>query len=212
LVVRNGQQAPGAGSGATFSSFDGPSLNATGQTAFNAFLTGPNITSSNSQALYRATPGNLSLVLQSGEQAPGTSAGTLFSSWGAPEFNALGNMLIQADVSSDGGRTGNYGLWFANASTGSLSLIAMDGSPFQVAPGDIRTLSTLQLSVLGAGDEIGNGRQLNDSNQFTFLANFTDGSNGVFTASLVPEPSTWVTLSLGIAALCVVRLRPRRNS
>jgi hypothetical protein len=186
LVAREGDQAPGAASGIEFETFDDPVLNAAGQVAFSAGLMGPGITTANNFGIYCGTPGNLTMVAQVGEQAPGTSAGTVFSTLSVPIFNGLGNMLIAAAVTSNGGGNDNYGLWFANAATGTLSLVALDGNPFQVAPGDIRTLSNIQLAGAYAGDEIGVSRALNDSNEFTFVASFTDGSSGVFTASPVP--------------------------
>ncbi len=106
-------------------------------------------------------------------------------------------MLVAAAVTSNGGGNDNYGLWFANAATGTLSLVALEGSPFHVAPGDVRTLSSIQLSGAYAGDEIGVSRALNDSNEFTFVASFTDGSSGVFTASPVsPVPVISSALSV----------------
>ncbi len=58
-----------------------------------------------------------------------------------------------------------------------------------VAPGDVRTIATFGLN----GDA--RGFMFDDLGNFMFRANFTDGSQGLFVASIpVPEPASLVLL------------------
>jgi hypothetical protein len=72
-------------------------------------------------------------------------------------------------------------LWFSNAA-GTLSLIARDGDPLEVAPGDTRIVSSLFFQG-GSGDEDGLSCGFNDLGQVVFHAAFTDGSSGIFIAT-----------------------------
>ena len=92
------------------------------------------------------------------------------------------------------------GAQIARAAGAGVQLIAREGDPLPVAPGDVRTISALNWIA-----EHGNGRprSFNNVGQLAFWASFTDGSQGVFIsdAVMIPEPSAFTMATLGIASL-----------
>src|SRR3990170_5463730 len=72
LIARDGEQAPGTPLGTVFDSFNDPVLNAAGEVAFNAFLTGPGVTSTNVRGIWLSDGlGSVRLIARDGDQAPG---------------------------------------------------------------------------------------------------------------------------------------------
>jgi hypothetical protein len=80
LVAREGDQAPGTPLGVTFAEFDpsSPAVNAGGQIAFQARLTGAGVNSSNNRGIWATDRvGQLKLIVRTGDQleiAPGDSS------------------------------------------------------------------------------------------------------------------------------------------
>src|SRR5690606_22350888 len=74
--------------------------------------------------------------------------------------------------------TNDSGIWATNTS-GVLQLIAREGDPFEVAPGDSRIVSRLGFAT----DTGGESRGFNGLGQLAFAAYFADGTAGVFVAS-----------------------------
>ena len=64
-MARTGEAAPGTD--AVFASFGEPSVNASGQTAFDAFLTGPGVTGANNWGIFAETGDGLRLVVREGD-------------------------------------------------------------------------------------------------------------------------------------------------
>jgi hypothetical protein len=69
LLARRGEAAPGTGAGVNFSVLDGvpPAINALGQVAFTATLSGTGVSGANDRGLWAGTPGNVSLVAREGD-------------------------------------------------------------------------------------------------------------------------------------------------
>jgi hypothetical protein len=91
------------------------------------------------------------------------------------------------------------GIWVRDAS-GQLHLVAREGNPLDTGAGSPRTILTLEMFEGAAAGEDGFATAFNNANQLAFRATFTDGSSGVFVAS-VPEPAIALPL-LGAALLC----------
>ncbi|MFY8086024.1 MAG: DUF7453 family protein, partial [Rubrivivax sp.] len=120
LLAREGNAAPGVGSGATFAgSFTG-TLNDVGEVAFLAGLSGPGITSSNDQGLWRGS----ALVARTGSGAPGTSPGVSMTSLILSKLNANGQVTYVAQLTGAGVDARNdQGIWRDSV------LIARKGDP-----------------------------------------------------------------------------------
>jgi hypothetical protein len=223
LVVADGQQAPGLASGDVFDrdafaiQFGGlapPLLNAQGALAFQALVSGPDITAANNAAIFSGLPGSFALIAQTGTQAPGTPVGTTFLQLGlsasvayGPSYldvglNGRGQVAFKAQLSD-----GTYGLWGTDLA-GHLREVVRQGDMLQVAPGDNRTVSGV-IFLGGSGNSDGRASGLSDNGQIAFWASFTDGSSGIFVSNAltVPEPATLPLAAIAVVVVAGLRRR-----
>jgi hypothetical protein len=74
------------------------------------------------------------------------------------------------------------------------------------------------LNFLGSekatGNEDGRPSGFNDQGQLTFLAEFTDGTNGIFVSDMatLPEPSSALILLLGLVAVGSTRFQIEKTN
>ncbi|HUN80360.1 MAG TPA: choice-of-anchor tandem repeat NxxGxxAF-containing protein, partial [Phycisphaerae bacterium] len=137
VLARNGFPAPGTASGVNFFGVF-PNLGPSNQIVIFGDLTGPGIDNSNLQGLWSTAPGALSLIARRSFQADDTPAGTLWSQFGVPAINRSGRIAFYGTLSGVGIDLNNdRGVW-AQDSSGSLKLLARDGShaPGTTDPGD----------------------------------------------------------------------------
>jgi hypothetical protein len=219
LVAREGSQAPGTPAGANFGGFGATLLNASGQLAFGGSLQhgSGGVGSSNDAGIWSTGSGELALVARSGSQAPGTPAGASFYAFVDLALNAGGRTAFAAELQiGEGGvlESNDRGVWAENAA-GALTLVFREGDAFEVAPGDFRTLSNFAFPATNpvqnaAGDDEARGMAFNENFTLAFLAEFTDGTHGVFTATLVvPEPETWLIAGAAVVGAGVIGRRRR---
>jgi hypothetical protein len=149
LVAEKGESATGTTS--TFATLDNPAINASETVTFAATLTtGGSITSANDVGIWTVNSSNTQqLIAQLGGAAPGTSG--VFATLGNPLINDNGAVAFRCALKVAAGQatssTAN-GIW--SSSSGSLALVARQGS---AAPGTVGTFSTfgsLGLSDSGA--------------------------------------------------------------
>ncbi|HEV8608254.1 MAG TPA: choice-of-anchor tandem repeat NxxGxxAF-containing protein [Tepidisphaeraceae bacterium] len=186
LVARTEDPAPGL-SGATYDFFFDLGLNARGDIAFRADV---KPTDDEAFAIYGGRPNHPDLIAASGQHAPGTEEGVLFGYLTDPVINKDGQVAFFGYLTGENSRGPNdYGI-FATGHNGDLRLIARFGDDFEVAPGDIRTIQALSHAGV-FGTHI---LTFNAESNLVFLAKFTDGSEGIFTATVLPEPATFALL------------------
>ena len=148
LVVRTGDQAPGTPSGVKFNSLDGLWLNAAGQIAFGAYISGSGISE---QGIWSGGSGSLALVTRTGSQAPGTPSGVNYSFFNSPVLNDAGQTAFRAYISGSGVTGANdQGIW--SEGSGSLALVARErnqapGTPSGVMYNELFT--PVALNALG---------------------------------------------------------------
>lgn len=208
LIARAGDQAPGF-PGVAFTAFSAPLLNNAGQAAFIGTLAGTGVTGSNDNGIWSDRSGQLSMIARKGSQPPGTTAGTSFENFGQDMMIneagqvAFGAFLTGLDIKDS---SNDYGLW-AQDRAGVLRLIVREGDPIQVAPGDSRTVKSIEYFCCTSGD--GTSNAFNALGQLAFRANFTDGTQGIFISDVaaVPEPG-----SIGIIVAIAYTLLLRANS
>ena len=70
----------------------------------------------------------------------------------------------------------------AHDNQGQVALVAREGDLLEVAAGDFRTITFVNL-IIGSGGQDGGPSGLNDDGELGFLASFADGSSGAFVAS-----------------------------
>jgi hypothetical protein len=219
LVAREGEAAPGAGPNVflDFSVPVGLLFNGAGHTAFAAALTGPGTNADNNSGLWSDRGGSLDLVMREGDSAPGANA--VFSSLSDVELNDAGQLAFTASLAGPGVNFQNdSALWISDLD-GGVTLVAREGDLFDVNDHplieDLRTISYIEMSgaplgsgAAGSGGQDGNRSAFNEAGQLALLVGFTDGSEAIVVATLVPEPITGAALVI-LAAVATARGRRR---
>lgn len=133
LVARMGSEVAGANPGTVFENFGAPRINANGQTAFRAQLSGPSVSAGNDIAILSEAANSLSIVGREGDPAPGLGAGVFFDDLNdvTPAWNDLGQTAFAAGMLGTGVATdSDRGVW--SEGSGALDLVAREGDQ---APG-----------------------------------------------------------------------------
>ena len=134
------------------------------------------------EAAFGLAPDGLRPVILQGMAAPGTNA--TFGSFirNTPSINRFGQIATQAILIEPGGAN-KPSLW-ATDLEGNLVMIARVGGSLEVAPADVRTVTSLSMLAFH-GDDDGKPRGLNDLGQIVFSATFGEGLSGVFLSNAV---------------------------
>jgi hypothetical protein len=181
-IYRSDDQLPGMATDVHLSSFSlrGVMLNDAGHMAFSAYLAGPGVTSANDLSVWLRRDDALQLVAREGELASGISGGVVYSTLVESALNAAGQVAYHVELSGPGvshAANNNYGIWATDAA-GNPQLIVRTGELIEVAPGDMRTLKTVNVNLFTTNQ--GRPSGFNDRGQLTFSAEFTDGTRGMF--------------------------------
>jgi hypothetical protein len=125
-VVLIGQVAPGTGD-ARFETLGTPALNASGDVAFHARLTGGNTSS----GIFKVSGGSLEPVVLQGQALPDFS-GRTFHQFGAPGINATGDIVFLASFTpvGDYGLFGSFGGTLRKVADGQTSVPGAPGQAF----------------------------------------------------------------------------------
>ncbi|MGE0481823.1 MAG: choice-of-anchor tandem repeat NxxGxxAF-containing protein [Phycisphaerae bacterium] len=213
LVAREGNAAPGGPAGATFGDFQGaenrlPRWVGFGRLAFVHTMVGGGVTAFNDEGIWVGDKGGVSLVAREGDPAPGAAPGQVFIRNDAfqflPVLNEAGQVAFWTRLTGQGITSANdFGIW-ATDPDGALRLIAREGDPLEVAPGDVRIVSSLALAADPSSGLV-LGTSFSGAGDLTFRATFTDGSLGVF-VTRVPEAASAALLAFaGLTLRCTRR-------
>jgi hypothetical protein len=203
-IVQTGDAAPRTGG--SFFAIRSPAATSTGRVAFWANLQHP---VSSRGSLWTWSDGELHNVITTADAPPEIGGNWEFGNIAGPDSNEFllndrGQMAFIGYIRPKGTIATNTSLWGYDPDSG-VHLIARAGDAFEVAPGDIRTISGLSIPInAGTGD--GRPNSLNDSGQLAVTFRFTDGSSGVFLTG-VPEPSSIALVSIITATLLSSRRR-----
>jgi hypothetical protein len=201
LVARGLDAAPGAPPGAAFSAQNFGTdfeLNDAGDLAFGAFLVRVgDITTTNDQGIWGPDgAGGFTLRVREGDPVPGR-ASLHFGEFqeGSVRLNDLGEIVFLGRGEHDVDRLGFI------AANGNVSVPLLIGDSFPVAPGDDRTITSIDLLSEHA---------FNDATQVALALGFEGGSSGIFRVA-APEPAAqWVGVLLALGA--IARTRARRST
>lgn len=213
LVLGAGTQAPGTPAGVLFGRNDGAfgivELNDAGQIAFTAGLSGIGVNEGNDFGIWAQRPGGFALIALEGSPAPWSAPGPMFFQFSSFAFNDAGQVAFSAELAGAG--IFNTGLW-ATDRTGALILIAREGDVLEVAPNDFRTIQFLDVETGTDNSQMRQMSGLNNLGEIAFLAQFTDGSSGIFVSDLaaLPEPGAAALTVAGLVGL-VKKCRGRRR-
>lgn len=108
-----------------FDQFGFPTLNKTGQIAFEGVLSGVGVNSTNNRGVFSTTTGTLELIARTGQSAPGIGNNVVLADFtSSPNLNNAGDTAFNARLSGPGifGSTNDSGI-FAE-SNGFLNLVA----------------------------------------------------------------------------------------
>jgi len=130
-VIQERQAPPGVSGGASFLTFGGPNLTATGRTTLIGTMIGGPVDTTNNVGLWSTRAGDLSLIARQGQHAPGLDAGVIFKTLQDPGINNHGAFSIRPQLSGPGiDSTNDQGIWAER--DGGLQLIVRESD---AAPG-----------------------------------------------------------------------------
>ncbi len=199
LLALVGNDAPGTEPGVTYQDLTSdPVLNGAGQVVFSGRLIGPGIDATNDRGIWLGTDSSLDLFARNGDPAP-LGPGFTFLGLGEPMINDAGQVAFIGGLAGPGVNTTNdFALW-ATDPDGTLQLVARENDVIDVNDDplvdDLRTILTIQLAD-ASGTQDGRGTPFNNAGQLALHLGFTDGSQGIFIAT-VPEPGSLVMTVVG---------------
>ncbi len=154
LIASSTNAAPGAGSGALFSTFETstPVVNRAGQVAFQATLIhGGTITSTNDKGIWTNLSGSLALVAREGDQAPGFPAGVTYGAFtGGEAFDdpVLNNGMIAFSAPLTGSTAGDA---IFGGPVGAIAPLVVAGQPVAGLPAFFKTVGFYDLNMNASG-------------------------------------------------------------
>jgi hypothetical protein len=176
VLAREGNPAPGAG-GAKYATLSAPISSGTGY-AFKSTLSGNGVTTSNNQAIYRATTAsNASLMVRTGMAAPdaaGAPSSAIFSSFtniAWPGYEA--GPTIHASLRGTGVTSANNQALFAFDSGGAMRQVLRTGQQW----GALKVKSFTVLNSVAKG--VSSARSTNDNGFITARITFTNLSQSI---------------------------------
>jgi hypothetical protein len=189
-----------------FDVYETPALSSTGQVAIYGQLWNGN--TYGGQVLVAGPPGNVHVVARTGQHAANAPANVSI------DAEQLSNVRLgingKGQVAFLTSRYfGSKPALYAADSDGSLLLVAGVDLPFELSPGDTRTVADIFFNPNEfTGGEDGRPFAFNDAGQLAFGLTFTDDTSAVILAT-VPEPGS---IALGvIAAGLFFSMRPTRS-
>jgi hypothetical protein len=206
LLARKGSQAPDTSTGTLITGvLNPPTLNREGVVAFTAMMEGGDFAPGD-MGLWMGTPSAPKLVVDTATPVITTPDGDLEIQFfiSDPAMNGRGDVAFFAVLEGPRVIASNRRSLWVRGHDGALLLIARDGDRFDVGGGDVRTIQNLHYFQDGTDPTIGDS-YFNDAGQLAFELTFTDGSTGLFIAT-VPEP---VILRLFLLLGCFLSRRRR---
>ena len=162
-IARRGQATPDANG--TFSSFNNPVLNDSGQAAFRAILTGTNGGDSDNRGIFRGSGGGITQIARTGQAAPDAN-GTFSSLDGSPVLNDSGQVAFFASlIGTSGGNSDDRGIFTGDG----IDLIQVVREGDSLAGGVVTQVS---LNAVGRDS-------LNEHGQIAYLVTLDNGSDEV---------------------------------
>ena len=143
-VVREEQAAPD--SNGTISSIDSPSLNASGQVAFQGFLTGTSGGFSDDTGIFLGSGGALTRIVREGDSAPDSNGAFGFTA--PPVLNDAGQVAFRGGLSgTSGGSSDQNGIFLSSG--GTVIQVARGGEAAPDGNGTIRFFEDPTLNATG---------------------------------------------------------------
>ena len=186
-----------------------PKISPTGDIVMPVILSGPGITSNSDGFLLKGSLGHLSVVVREGDHAPGTPAGYFYTRSSLfADINNEGQIAFRVFLSGTVDNSNDSGIWATDLKW-KFNIYCTRGRHNPSRSGDFTNRENTFTPGCSNGQD-GFGRAFFQySGQIVFRADFTDGSSGVFMAT-VPEPSTFTLFGIGAFALAAYTWRRRK--
>ncbi len=154
IVAREGAQVPGLPAGTTFRSFSDQKINEAGSVAFRAELQGPDVQFDNNSAIFSDRGGSgVELIMREGDQAPGLTAGVVYSNPSDFLFNEAGRIAFSIRLTGTDVTGANDRAIFAEGNSAGLVPIAREGDDaIGVGPGTVYSSLDTNITGNGVGD------------------------------------------------------------
>ena len=194
VVVREGDQVDGMDTGVVYAGLGVPQMNDHGQIAFIARIGGPGVDLTNEQFVCanRQNQSGFEPIARTGDHAVGMLESFTYSEfqYNSDVFHYNNHDQVAFFATLTDGIVESEAI-YATTQEGLLRLVAAEGVEFDVNPDplvdDYRTVMNLV-----------NYFELNNRGELVFHADFTDGSSGLFVAS-IPSPGVMCVLAMASA-------------
>ena len=184
LVLREGSGMDGGfPAGATYIQFPVAMQNSSGTFAMEgwaAINAGLGIGSGNNEAIYIGTPTDRRFLIREGVQAPGMPTGVAAFGFNQLFLNQRGQLFFTSLLTGPGiTSTTQQMMWLAGPN-GSIIPAYQSGGTIEVAPGDVRTVSSFRVvgdndGQISSNGEDGRATCFNNEAQVAFQAYFVEG-------------------------------------
>jgi hypothetical protein len=210
LSARAGMAAPGEAAGTTFLDVQKPQQAGSGKFLFNANLTGP---SGVKYTVWLDEGSGPRKIFEDGQTAPSLPPGVVMHTVFPNAANSLGQFILDSTLSGPGVSSTNDQFEAVWDPTAGILPIGRAGDSMLLGTGQtktIRSLSDLSIFTLNTGgmlpgtNEVWTGAPVG---VVTYLADFTDGTEGSF-ALVVPSPGI---ASFGLVLMTMGARRTRRG-
>jgi uncharacterized repeat protein (TIGR03803 family) len=171
VILTTKQAAPGI-PGATFKTLGKPAINDSDHTAFQAIVTGSNVSPTTNSGIWATTSGALTLIAQTGASAPGYKGASTVGTFAKLSDPVYANSDAVAFLGTLGGAatsSNNIGIWATTS--GTLALVARAGDPAPDVTGSTSSTSPVFASFTQF--------VLPDQGGVAFLANLVIGTGNV---------------------------------
>jgi len=195
-VAREGDQVAGLTEDVRYGQFYiDLAFNDFGMTALRGTIVGAGVDETSNDVIYQESPGGgLTVLVREGDQAAGLPPTVRYTDFESPVLNNAGQTAFYAELFND---VAFFNGIFATDLSGQMLLVAAEGTRLDINPdplvNDFRVISSLSSDIV-----------LNNAGELAFRATFTDGTSGIYVAS-VPAPGA-VGL-FGVMGLVAVRRR-----
>ena len=157
LVTGDGVQGVPGLKGAVWvpNQFNNPTIDSAGNVIFRGQFAGAGISTANSRAIFRGTPGNWTMIAREGSPLPGglvpgaviNTASGINGLSSANMVTADGGIVVAASINGGGVTSANNDVNVFVASNGAASMLAREGDAFPGASGVTMTVSQLSSGV-----------------------------------------------------------------
>jgi hypothetical protein len=198
-VAQQGSPPPGFPAGAEMGVAGVPLLNSSGQAVFSSDFT--NAAESGDGLWGPDGYSEYALLARSGDRPAGLPVGVVLEDLDTPIMSDQGDIVFAGLLASGGASPSNDLVLVTVPFGGPPTLIVREGDAFEVASGDVRTISDIAFIPSTLADPDHRHQVQDDTGRVSFLLEFSDGSSGLFRATAARQVAevpiaSWLSVPL----------------